>query len=303
MITKILSLLATAMAVMVMATPLAFANEYKFFVHGPVGTGSDQVARKISQLVKNQSGINLVVFNVTGGNGLLATLDFKKERLALFVTSTSVMAYLPIQLDTVPYRLDDWDIIAPLGVGGVVVFTRENSSINTLNDLVNVLPTLPNGAIAVASADAAANARAFVNKKNVNVPIVNFKNVNDIVSNVIGGNVEVGVVAMSTSLVWTNVNNKKLRVLGVVNNKPFVRDGQTYPSINQTFNIPAFYSGSWLAITPGNSKEHQELKSAVLSVFKDPALQGLMKDAWPLGPVVTMESIIDTANRHRDLVK
>ena len=80
MIKKILSLLAT-MAITAMATPLVFANsvEYKYFVQAAVGSGPDQVARKISQLVKDQSGINLIIVNATGGNGLMAAMDFKKE--------------------------------------------------------------------------------------------------------------------------------------------------------------------------------------------------------------------------------
>jgi tripartite-type tricarboxylate transporter receptor subunit TctC len=305
MIKKVLLILATTMAVMAMGTGSVFANtnEYKIFLNNPVGSGPDLVARKIQRLVKDQSGIALVIVNQSAGNGLVAAMDFKKERLALMFTITSLMAYLPIQLDSIPYRLDDWDIIAPMGLSGSVFFTQENSSIKHINDLATVLPTLSRGAIAVASADAAANVKAFVNKKNVNVPTVNFKNHNDVVANVIGGNVDVGVVPMTNTMLWNFVNDKKLRVLGVVSNKPFVKDGQTYPSVNQTFNIPAFYGGAWLAITPGNSKERQDLRSVVLSVLKDPELQRLIKETWPLGNVATIESIIETANKHKDLLK
>ena len=305
MVKKILLSLATAMAVMAMVTGPVFANtnEYKFFLNSPVGSGPDVVTRKIQQLVKNRSGIDLIIINQSAGNGMVAAMDFKKERLALLITNTSLMAYLPIQLDKVPYRLDDWDIIAPLGLAGSVFFTQENSSIKHINDLVTVLPTLSRGAIAVAAADSAANAKAFVNKRNVAVPIVNFKNHNDVVLNVVGGNVDVGVVPSTNITLWEYVDTKKLRVLGVVNSKPFVKNGHKYPSMNQTFDIPAFYSGSWLAITPGNSKEHQDLRSVLLSVLQDTELQRLMKETWPLGNVATIESIIETANKHKDLVK
>jgi tripartite-type tricarboxylate transporter receptor subunit TctC len=301
MIKKILSWLIAVAAVVV--TCSAFANEYRLILNNPVGTGPDLVARRMSQLVKDQSGITLIVVNQSAGNGLVAATDFKKERLALMFANTSLMAYLPIQLDSIPYQLDDWDIIAPLGLAGSVFFTQENSPIKNINDLVTILPALTKGAIAVAAADSAANAKAFVNKRNVNVPIVNFKNHNDVVSNVIGGNVDVGVVPSSNTILWNYVDTKKLRVLGVVNNKPFVKNGQTYPSMGQTFNIPTFYSGAWLAITPGDSKERQDLKSTVLSVLKDPGLQALMKEAWPMGNVVTIDYIIDTANKNKDLLK
>ena len=288
---------------MAISTPLVFATDYKLFHNNPVGSGPDLVARKISQVVKYQSGMDLVVVNQTTGNGLVAATDFKKERLALLFVNTSLLAYLPIQLDKVPYQLTDWDIIAPMGLAGSVFFTQENSSIKNINDLVKVLPTLRNGAIAVADAASAANAKAFVNTKNINVPIVNFKNHNDAITNVVGGNVDVGVVPMTNAMLWNFVDTNKLRVLGVVNNGSFIKDGKTYPSINQVFSIPAFYSGAWIAITPGDSKERQDLTSAVLLAFKDQDLLALIKETWPLGHVATIESIIDTANKNKDLVK
>ena len=280
-----------------------FANEYRIFLNNPVGSGPDQVARKISQLVKEQSGINLLVINNPAGNGLVAATEFKKERLALLIANTSQLAYLPLQLDVLPYQLTDFDIVAPLGVNGSVFFTRENSSMTKIDDLVKILPTLSKGAFGVAAADSAANAKAFVKITNINVPVVNFKNLNDVIINVIGGHVDVGVVPMSNTAIWNSVDAKKVRILGVVNNKPLVKDGQTYPSINQTFNIPAFYSGAWLAITPGDTKEHQQLKSAVSLVLRDRELQDLLKETYPLGPISTLESIINTANKHKDLIK
>jgi len=300
MIKKMLLLFLTVLVV-----PFAFANanEYRFILNSPVGSGPDLLVRKIQQLVKEKNNIDLIIINQSAGNGLVSATDFKKERLALLIVNASLMAYLPIQLDTIPYRLNDWDVITTLGIAGAVFFTQETSSIKNINDLVKVLPTLSRGAIAVASADTAANAKALVQTKNLNVPVVNFKNHNDVVLNVVSGHVEVGVVPMTNVALWNYANDKKLRVLGVVNAKPFVKDGRTYPSINQTFNVPAFYSGAWIGITPGDTKEHQELKSAVLSILKDPALQTLMKEVWPLGNVTTLESIIDTANKHKELVK
>jgi tripartite-type tricarboxylate transporter receptor subunit TctC len=304
MIKKILSLLAT-MAVVAMVAPSVFANtvEYKYFVQAAPGSGPDQVARKISQVVKDQSGINLVVFNVTGGNGLMAAMDFKKERLAVTGASASQLVYLPIQLAEVPYQLTDFDIFAPLGVGGQAVFVRENSAIKTLNDLVKILPTLKNGSIGVAAADSAANAKALVQLKNLTVPVANFKSHTEVITAVAGGHIDVGIVPMATDLVWQQAESNKLHILGVVSNGPYVRDGKTYPSINQTLNLPAFYSGIWLSMTPGDTREHQDLKKALLMARSDQEVQTLAKRVWPLGNTVTLESISNTANRHKDLLK
>jgi len=279
------------------------AAEYKLFVVNPAGTGIDRVARKLSQVVKSQSGIDLIVINQTSGGGLVAVTDFKKERLALIFSNTSHLAYLPIQLDVVPYHIDDFNVIAPLGISGSVFFTREGGPIKTINDLEKVLPKLPNGAIGVSAADQAANAKALINFRNINVPVVNFKNVNDVVTNVVGGFVEVGVAGASTTIMWNQLELKQLRILGIVNQGPWIKDGQTYPSINQTFNIPPFYSGSWVSVTPGDSKEAQMLKKVILDGLKDPELQGLIKEAWPLGHIATIGSVINTANKYKELIK
>ena len=61
----------------------SWANHYKLLLNNPVGSGADQVARKLSQLVKEQSNINLIVINQGGGGGLMMARDFKSEKLAV----------------------------------------------------------------------------------------------------------------------------------------------------------------------------------------------------------------------------
>ena len=288
---------------MLVISTSAFANEYKLFINNPVGSGPDIIARKISDIVKTQNGINLVIVNATAGNGLVAITEFKKERLAVTFAGATVFAYLPLQLDSVPYSLSDFDIIHTMGVGGVVFFTGANSPIRTLDDLVQVLPTLDKGAIGVASGDALANARALVNTKKLNVPIASFKSHNEVIIQSMGGHITVGALPLAVDQVWSTAGSGQIRILGVVSPGPFIKDGKTYPSINQKFNFPTFYSGAWMAITPGDSDEHRRLKSAMLSAVKDPELQPIIRRTWPLGNVATLQDIIATAQKHKDLVK
>ncbi len=288
---------------MLMLSTSVYAGEYKLFINLPVGAGTDIVARKMSEVVKIQSGINIQVINATAGNGLLSATEFKKERLAATFTNTATQAYLPIQLGNVPYSLGDFDIIHTMGVGGTMFFVAASSPIKTLDDLVRLLPTMEKGSIGVASADALANARALVNSKKLNVPIASHKSANEVPIQVAGGHVTVGVVTITTESVWSMAESGQLRILGVVSPGPFTRDGKTYPSINQKFNLPTFYSGAWLAVTPGDSDEHRRLKSALLSSVKDPEVQALIKRTWPMGDLVPLREIIATAKKHQDLLK
>lgn len=290
-------------AVMLVLSTASFANEYKLFINNPVGSGPDVIARKISDIVKAKNGINLAVINATAGNGLLAVNEFKKERLAVTFAGATVFAYLPVQLDNVPYSINDFNVIHTMGIGGVVFFTGANSPIRTLDDLVRVLPTLEKSAIGVSSGDALANARALVNAKKLNVPVTSFKNHNEVVLQTAGGHITVGALSLAVDSVWATAEAGQLRILGVVSPGPFTRNGKTYPSINQTFNLPSFYSGAWMAITPGESDEHQRLKTALLAAVKDPELQPLIRRTWPLSNVTSLQDIISTAQKHKDLVK
>ena len=289
--------------VLLVLSTASFANEYKIFINNPVGSGPDIIARKVSDIVKAQNGMNLVVINATAGNGLVAATEFKKERLAVTFAGATVFAYLPVQLDSVPYSLSDFDVIHTMGIGGVVFFTGVDSPIRTLDDLVQVLPTLEKGSIGVASGDSLANARALVKTKNLNVPIASFKNQNDVIIQAMGGHITVGALSLAVDQVWSTAESGRLRILGVVSPGPFTKDGKTYPSINQKFKFPTFYSGAWMAIPPGDSEEHRQLKAAMLVAIKDPELQPIIRRTWPLGNVATLQDIIAITQKHKDLVK
>lgn len=291
------------LSVLLVLSTASFANDYKLIINNPIGSGPDIIARKMSDIVKAQNGINLVVINATAGNGLVAVTEFKKERLAVTFAGATVFAYLPVQLDTVPYSLSDFDIIHTMGIGGVVFFTGANSPIRTLDDLLRVLPTLDKGSIGVASGDSLANARALVNTKKINVPVASFKNHNEVIVQAMGGHITVGALSLAVDQVWSTAESGQIRILGVVSPGPFTKDGKTYPSINQKFNFPTFYSGAWMAITPGDSDEHRRLKAAMLSAVKDPELQPMIRRTWPLSNVTTLQDIIATAQKHKDLVK
>lgn len=292
-------LLVTLMLVL---TTSSFANEYNLFINNVQGSGPDRVARQLSQTVKNQTGINLSVINITGGNGLLSVLAFKKEKLAITFGTGSTLAYLPHTLQDIPYKLSDFNIISPLGGTSVAFFTRRESPIKDLDDLSKLLPKIPKSAIGVASADGQANARAFLSTQGIDIPVVNYRNHNDLIVQVLGGHVEVGVLTMTVENIWTSADAGFLRVLGVVNHGPFVKDGKTYPSINQHFGMPAFFSGNWLAITPGNTKEHQMLAKVLLDALNHPDVQDVIRKAWHFNNI-NLRDLIDTADRHKELLK
>lgn len=290
----------------VFASSLGLANEYKLILNNPTGSGADQVARRISQLVKEQANINLVVHNIGAGGGIVAAQQFKQERLAVIFPNTSMLIYGPLSGTnelTKTYSLKDFNIIADLGLSSSVWYTYTGSGINTAEDLVRVLPTLPKAAIGVGSQDSQANAKALVNLKKLNVPVVNFKTHNETAIAVAGRHVTVGVGIMGTDSIYALAEKGDLKILGYSGMVPFTYKGFALPPISRQLKLPAFYGGSWLAITPGDTEEHRALNTALLQALRDPQLQTLITQTWPLGGAVPFMQVLNTATQHQDLLK
>lgn len=291
---------------MTLTMSMAWANEYKLILNNPMGSGADQVARRISQLAKDQSNITLVVHNIGAGGGVVAAQQFKQERLAVIFPNTSMLIYGPLSGNnelTKTYSIKDFNIIADLGLSSSVWYTHPDSGIETVDDLVRVLPTLPKSAIGVGSQDSMANAKALVNIKKLNVPVVSYKNHNETAIAVAGRHTTVGVGIMGTDSIYALAQKGDLKILGYSGVVPFNYKGFAMAPISRQLKLPAFYGGSWVAITPGDSEEHRALKTAILRALQDKELQSLIKETWPLGGAVPFENVLNTAVQHQDLLK
>jgi len=306
-IKKILLLFLANMAVMAMFSMSAYAAEYKLILNNPLGSGADRVARKISQLVREQSDIDLLVINQGAAGGLLAARDFKNERLAVMVVNTSQLIYGPIAGTneiTKSYSIKDFNIISDLGLGSNIWYTYPGSGINTIEDLVNVLPQLPNSSIGVATLDGRANANALVQTKRLsNVPVLLFKNHNEVAVSVAGKHVTIGVCIIGTDNVWELIRRGNLKLIGHSANTEFDYQDNTLQPIGRKLKIPTFYGGSWLAITPGDSEEHRILKAAILKAMQDSDLQKLIKQTWPINSTVPFLQLYNYSLKHTDLLQ
>lgn len=295
------------LTVFALTVSTVWATEYKLILNNPIGSGADQVARRISQLAKEQSNIILVVHNIGAGGGVVAAQQFKQERMAVIFPNTSMLIYGPLIGNnelTKTYSIKDFNIIADLGLSSSVWYTHTGSGIETAEDLVRVLPTLPKSAIGVGSQDSMANAKALVNLKKLNdVPVVSYKNHNETAIAVAGRHTTVGVGIMGTDSIYALAQKGDLRILGYSGMVPFTYKGFALAPISRQLRLPAFYGGSWLAITPGDTDEHRALKTALLKTLQDSELQALIKETWPLGGAVPFVNVLNTATQHQDLLK
>lgn len=286
--------------------PVAANQEYRFIVMNPVGSGADQVARRISRLVKEQHNVTLIVNNIGAAGGMLAAQQFKQERLAVVMANTSMLIYGPLAGNNdlaKTYNINDFNIIADLGLAASVWYTWSGSGINTPFDLIKVLPTLSNASIGVASQDTMTNARALVALKKLDLPVVMFKNHNETLTAVAGRHTTVGVAIMGTDSVWSLAEKGDIKILGYSNTTAMQYRGHDLLPMSRMLDLPSFYGGSWIAITPGDGKEHRQLRIAIESVMKDRELQTLIRQTWPLAQSVPFDHVHNTAKQYQHLMR
>jgi hypothetical protein len=120
---------------------------------------------------------------------------------------------------------------------------------------------------------------------------------------VAGGHVPVGVVTLTTEQIWTFASENKIKILGVTSKKALETRGYKIPSINEKFGAPILPGGAFLAITPGDTAEHRALKTAMLEALKDPEIEAMKKKYWPMGNYITLDEIIQAAQKNQDLIK
>ena len=56
-------------------------------------------------------------------------------------------------------------------------------------------------------------------------------------------------------------------------------------------------------MTPGDTVEHRALKVALLEALKDPEIEAIKKKNWPMGNYITLDEIIQVAQKNQDLIK
>lgn len=295
-----------ASMMLLIATSVSANAEYKLFLNNPLGSGPDQVVRKLSQLVKDQSKINLTVVNQGAAGGLMVPRDFKAERLAVAVVNSSMLIFGPLIGDneiTKTYSIKDFNIIADLGAVSSLVYTHPDSGIKTSQDLLRVLPTIKNASIGIASQHSIFETAVLVNRINSSIPIITFKSHNEVAIQTGGKHITLAMSPTSTDSVFALAKKGDVHILGHTGPARFKHKDFDLVSISQELNIPSILAGSWLSITPGDSEEHRTLKTALLRAMQDLEVKKLLREAWPMGETVPYESIYKTAKDNLHLIK
>ena len=287
---------------MVMTGTSWASDSVKMISSSPAGgNAGDFLARKVADLYKQRTGKEMPVLNVTGGNHIPAVLAFKKESLAVIFGTSTMLIYNPALIENLPYQANDFNVLRDIGLASHIIFTHKDSGINSLEDLVKGAKPIN---IGVSAMDGLANVNAWKKNRNPNIQPVNFKSYNEVVLNVVGQHIAVGVIPFASDLVFDYADKKDVRILGHSGDAMMTKRNYSMRPAGVVLNSPSFFGGNFLAISPGDSAEHKKLRDELAEIFKDPEIQDIINKNFPVKAQGKndLESLRQRAKNNRDLL-
>lgn len=283
----------------------SWANDgFKIIVPNPIGSGSgDSIARKIAEIYNRQTGNNIVVVNIPGGNQIPAILAFKKEKAAATILVSSQLVYKTLPDDQLPYTDRDFFLLAELGENPNFFWTSSKTDLQNARDLINKLPRSSKPMIGYQSTLTMINIRSLAQHSKVDITPVGYKGVPEMLLNVLSGEILVGHGAIGGNAVMEYVRQGQLRLLGSTSSRPIKIGDTIVPSVSQQLGAPQFNGFLWLGVTPGieNTPMGQTLRNIVQSKEMQDYLNSIF--LYPTGqdPNVVVRNMREQAERHKNL--
>lgn len=245
----------------------AIGAEYKLLVTFPPGSQSDAVMRYIQTSFEKITGDTLVIENVPGAETIVGTQKYKtsKDVDAINVSSGQVI-FNPVLKKNLPYDDNDFDYELYVGTAPGVWVTRPNTNIKTVNDLIAKMPKFVGGYASSYNY----NLTALVKERGVKAEIVPYKGSPDISVDLMNGTIDMGIVAINSSLIEL-VTAGKLSIVGSTFKDDITVNGVFIPSVSKHTGVTQFNGFVGIAFKPSMQPERAEaLKKGLWAAINDP---------------------------------
>lgn len=252
----------------------AQGREYHITVPFGPGAGSDVVVRQIQSVFQRNTGNTLIVENKAGAEGMIGITYWKNNPNsdAIILGSNATMYNLAINKNNIHFSDEDFDHIIFTGSLPGIWVTRPDTGIRDPQDLLTKMPRLVGGYVTSFNY----NIRPF-KKRGIQVDIVDYKTVNDILIDVSNKTLDLGLVGSSPAL-FAMVRQGKLHIVGASFREDITLEGIKIPSVSKSLGISQFGGGNGIALKPGLSQARAEyLRKELWAAFIDPETQSKLK--------------------------
>jgi tripartite-type tricarboxylate transporter receptor subunit TctC len=245
-----------AVALLAVATPFAFAQDkypvkpVTVIVPQAPGGANDVIARIVAQKLTEQTGQQFLVDNKPGAGGNIGTAAVAKAKpdgYTLLLNLSSAQVINPALYKNPGFDpVKDFEPITPVATAGYVLVANNSFPPKNVAELVAAAKAHP-GKISIGSAgNGTLNhliGEMLGKAAGIELMHVPYKGASAAVSDLIGGQVQVSVQSLPSSISY--IKSGKLKVLGVVNEKRIAALPDV-PTIGET--IKGFGSTPWYGL-------------------------------------------------------
>lgn len=188
----------------------------------PYGAGGslDMMARVLAAELGQSLHQQVIVENVPGAGGTLGArkvIDAPADGYTLLMGVTSEIALAPSSTASARYKADDLRAIAKIGTSGLVLIARPTLGADTLRQLIDVAHAHP-GTLQYGTSGAGSLQHLAMEtlklRARADIPFVPYKSATQVVADIIGGHLDLGVVGLPAAL--PHIADGKVKALAVL---------------------------------------------------------------------------------------
>nr|MBF0683396.1 tripartite tricarboxylate transporter substrate binding protein [Pseudomonas sp.] len=305
---KFPGLLACSLAALTLGVlpGLAGAQEYpqkRISIVAPVAPGSpfDLLTRVFTDRLGKKLGVPVIVENVTGGQGLIAThrvLNSESDGYTLLLSSTGI-ATGPLVLKNPGYTMDDFAPLAALGQAAYLLLASSSVEATNVPSLMSYMKSNGNKmnfGVLTASPLSVLLARQFgVAAQAQNVTEIGYRGSADMIRALIAD--EIQMIATTYSVAAPHLDSGRVKAIGVLGDQRI----RQLPDLS-TFKeegYPSLYINVWAALFAKSDVPPQvleTLRKASQEILSDPSFLKAMEptgmDPWVV-PYDKLEAVIN----------
>ena len=253
----------------------------RFVLPNATGSGVDAITRSAQPALAKALGHQVIVDNQPGAGGIVGLQTLARsapDGFTLSVVSNNVVIF-PSVLKSMPFDMPgDFTPIAIVGYTPVVLVVNPKVAAANAKEFIALLKSKPgelnyasggNGTILHLATE------MFLDEAGVKAKHIPYKGVGPMVTDLVGGQVEFGTVALPS--VQSHLKSGTLRAIGIATDKRTPAAPEIPTFIEQ--GLPKYVVEAWFAVLgPKNmpAAEVQRVHRAVATAFDDPAVKESM---------------------------
>lgn len=254
MFNKLLTALAFVVPVVCSQSALAQApwpsKPVKVIVAGAAGSGTDIVARTVTDSLAKTFGQPFVVDNKAGANGLLATDAVAKspnDGYTLLITYAAAHVVNPVLLDKVPYDVNkDFAAVAQIGEGGNLLVVPANMPVKDLKDFIAYVRARPADELSYGSwgngSGGHLSMEALKQQAGLKIKHIPYKSTAAANNDLVAGHIQVAFAAVASGLPLVKAGKLKAIAVSGTNRVAQLPEVRTMSEQGVAFDLNAYYA-------------------------------------------------------------